>query len=219
MPARWSRLAPLTGVLFVAFAVASFPVSSNTPNSDASGARVIAFYEAHQSSQRVSDVLFVVASVFLMFFAGSLRGYLRRTPAAEALSAVVLAGAVPLAVGIALFSGLDFALADVPSHLEPAAAQALNVLNNDLFFPIAVGGGVFGIASGLAILRGAPLPKWLGWAAIVIGIASMTPAGFPALLAFFVWTVIVSILVYLRSAPGAAAGSAAAPGIAGAPSA
>jgi hypothetical protein len=190
---------------------AGFAISSKTPNSDASSARVIAFYEAHQSRQRASDLLVVVGGAFLLFFAGSLRGYLRRTPAAEALSAVMLAGAVLLTGGIALFSGIDFALADVPNRLDPAAAQALNVLNNDLFFPLAVGGGVFGIATGLAILRGAPLPKWLGWAALVIGIASMTPAGFGAFLAFLAWTLIVSIVMYLRTAPTTAA-SAPGPG-------
>ncbi|HEV3230128.1 MAG TPA: hypothetical protein VGY97_11685 [Solirubrobacteraceae bacterium] len=205
MLGRWSRYAPLTGVAFVALIVAGVATSNNTPNSDASGQKVLAFYQAHHSSQQTGDFLFALAVVFLVFFTGSLRGYLRRTPAAEALSAVVLAGAVLLGTGLLIFSGLDFALSDVPSKLDPAAAQALNLLDNDLFFPVAAGGCIYGIAAGLAILRGAALPDWLGWVAIVIGIAAATPAAFPALIAFAVWTVVVGILVYMRTGADATA--------------
>ncbi len=79
----------------------------------------------------------------------------RREPAAEALSALVLAAAAVLTVGVTIFAGIEFSLAADPSHLEPAAAQALNVLGNELFFPLAIGASAFGIAAGLAILRGA----------------------------------------------------------------
>jgi hypothetical protein len=200
MSQRLSRLtAPLTGLLFVGLTLAGVAMSNNTPSSDASGASVIAFYEAHRNSQRVSDILLVFASLFLVFFAGSLRGYLRRKPAAEAASALVPVGAALLAVGLTVVSGIDYALADVPSHLGAGAAQALNVLDNDVFFTVLVGGGVFGIASAVAILRGATLPKWLGWVAVVLGIAMMTPAFWLAGIVLFVWVLIVSTLIYLRS--------------------
>jgi hypothetical protein len=74
------------------------------------------------------------------------------------------------------------------------------VLSNDLFYTLPVGGCVFGIASAVAILRGAALPNWLGWAAVVIGIGMATPAFWIAAIALFVWILIVSALVYLRSA-------------------
>ena len=200
MSQRLSRLtAPLTGLLFVGLTLAGVAMSNNTPSSDASGTSVIAFYEAHRNSQRVSDILLVFASLFLVFFAGSLRGYLRRKPAAEAASALVPVGAALLAVGLTVVSGIDYALADVPSHLGAGAAQALNVLDNDVFFTVLVGGGVFGIASAVAILRGATLPKWLGWVAVVLGIAMMTPAFWLAGIVLFVWVLIVSTLIYLRS--------------------
>ena len=128
----------------------------------------------------------------------------------------MLAGATLLVAGVGIFSGLDLALADVPSRLSPAAAQALNVLNNDMFFLVAAGGCVFGISSGLAILRGARLPKWLGWVAIVIGIISVSPLGFIGFLASMVWTVLVSILMYMRS--GVATQAPPAPSAAGAAS-
>ena len=197
---RWSRLAPLTGVAFAVLAVTAFLSASGAPSATASGASVIAFYEAHGSSAQTSDYLWMFAFAFFLLFAGSLRNYLRRTPSAKALSSVVLAGAAALTVGATVYFGFDYALATVPSHLDPAAAQALNVLALKLFLPVSAGGLVFGIASGLAILRGAELPGWLGWAAIAIGIVTATPAGLLGLVAFILWTAIVSVLVWKRSA-------------------
>jgi len=196
---RLDRLAPLTGVVFAVLAVAAFGTASGAPSETASGTRVIAFYEAHGSSAKTSDYLWMFSLAFFLLFAGSLRGYLRRTPSAATLSSVVLAGAAVLTAGGCVYFGFDFALASVPSHLAPAAAQALNVLALKLFLPVSAGGLVFGIASGIAILRGAQLPNWLGWAAIVIGIATATPAGLIGLVAFIFWTATVSILIWKRS--------------------
>ena len=197
---RWSRLAPLTGVAFAVLAAAAFASASGAPSATASGTRVIAFYEAHGSSAQTSDYLWMLAFAFFLLFAGSLRSYLRRTPSAKALSSVVLAGAAALTVGGTVYFGFDYALATVPGHLDPAAAQALNVLALKLFLPVSAAVLVFGIASGLAILRGAELPAWLGWAAIAIGIVTATPAGLLGLVALIPWTAVVSILVWKRSA-------------------
>jgi hypothetical protein len=205
MSDRLERLAPLTGVVFAVLAVAAFGTASGAPGATASGARVIAFYEAHGSSAQASDYLWMLSLAFFLLFAGSLRGYLRRTPSAAALSSVVLAGAAVLTAGGCVYFGFDYALATVPSHLAPAAAQALNVLALKLFLPVSAGGLVFGIAAGLAILRGSQLPKWLGWTAIVIGIIMATPAGLIGLVAFVFWTATVSILIWKRgSAPSKA---------------
>jgi hypothetical protein len=194
---RWGRFAPFTGMVFVVLIVVSIAVSANTPDSDASGVRVISFYTTHRSSVQASDILFGLAAVFFAFFAGSLYGFVRRPPAAQTLAAVGLGGALVFAVGMAIFAGLGFALADVPGKLSPGAAQALNVLENDLFMPFAVGSIVFGVAMGLAIVRGRELAPWLGWALLALGILSV--AVFPLYLVLLVWIVVVSILLYRRT--------------------
>ena len=84
---------------------------------------------------------------------------------------------------------------DAPTHLSPAAAQTLNLLSNDMVPTSAAGFSAFGIASGLAILRGAALPGWLGWISILIGVVIVTPAEFVAAIALAVWIIIVSILI------------------------
>ena len=203
MANRLSRLAPLTGALFSVLGLAAFLSSHTPPGVSASGSSVIVFYKAHSSGQQSSDLLWAFAWIFLLFFAGSLRSYMRRTPETEGLSALLLAGAAVMAAGGATYFGFDYTLAVSADHLQPAAAQALNLLALKLVFPLAVGGCVFAVASGVAILRGAPLPKWLGWLAIVIGIVLASPAAVVALIVVFVWVGIVSVLVWHRGTAAA----------------
>ena len=203
---RWVRVAaPVTAVLYVALMVVAVALSGSTPDSNARPLRVISFYVKHGTDQRASDILFVLAALFLVFFAGILRGYLRRSREAETASALVLSGGVLLAVGLSVLSGIDYALADVPRQLTPAAAQALNILGNDVFYTLPVGGCVFGISAAVAILRGRTLPSWLGWVMIVIGIALATPALWIAAIALLIWSLVVGGLLFARPAEVAVA--------------
>jgi hypothetical protein len=210
MSDRTSRLAPLTGVVFALLVIAAIVVGGGeTPKANASPVKVIAYYGSHRSEIEASAILFGLAFLFLVLFSGALRSYLRSTPGAEGLSAIVLGGGVLMAAGVLVGVGIEYGLAHNLARLTPAAAQALNFLENEIFLPVIGGAFLFAITSGLAILRGAPLPKWLGWVAIVLGIAVLLPpASFPALLVFAVWTVTVSILMYRRSGPPASSGPA-----------
>ncbi|MGA8363210.1 MAG: hypothetical protein WB709_01675 [Solirubrobacteraceae bacterium] len=201
MTDRWSRLAPLTGVLFgIIVVVAIVTGGGETPDANARPARVIAYYGTHRSEVEMSAILFALAFLVLLLFAGVLRSYLRRTPAAEGLGSLALAGAVLMAAGALIGTGVEYGLAHQLHHLGPEVAQTLNFLDNELFLPVLAGAFVFGISSGLAILRGAALPKWLGWVAIVLGVVALIPpTGFFALLGFVIWTVIASILMYRRT--------------------
>ncbi|MEA2471665.1 MAG: hypothetical protein QOE38_2664, partial [Thermoleophilaceae bacterium] len=91
------------------------------------------------------------------------------------------------------------------------AAQALNMVALKLILPLVVGLFVFGLASGLAILRGTQLPKWLGWAALAIGIIAVTPVGFVGLGLLILWTPTVGVLVWRRSRSNSASPSAESP--------
>jgi len=195
---RAARLVPFTGVVFAVLSLAGMATAQPPPGVKASGEQVLAFSKLHAGSQRVADGLLIAGFAFFLFFVGSLRAHLRRSPEAEAASTVALAGAGVLAGGVAVYIGLDAASNAAPYALAPAAAQALNVLAMQLVYPVLVGGFVFGIAAGAAILRSRRLPAWLGWASIVIG---LTPVWILQFLLLYVWAVVVSILLYRRSDP------------------
>ncbi len=209
-----TRLAPLTGVLFAVIVVAAFITSSGeTPKASAATPTIRAYFAVHRSAIETSTILFVLAFLVVVLFAGSLRSYLRRTPRVEGLSALVLAGAVLMAAGAAVVGGVEYGLAHQLPHLGPEAIKALNLLDSELGLSIAVGAFIFGISGGLAIVRGAELPTWLGWVAIVLGIAALIPPiGLVSLLGFVVWSAVVGVLMYLRSgdvADGSIEGAAA----------
>jgi hypothetical protein len=207
MSDRWGRLAPLTGVLFGLMMVAAVIAnSSEAPKASASPAQVVVRYAKHRSEIETSAILFALAFLVLVLFAGSLRSYLRRAAAAEGFSALVLAGAILMAAGALSISGVEYGIAHNLGNLTPEMTKTLNFVANELFLPLIGGGFVFGVGAGIAIVRGAALPNWLGWVAIVIGICALIPpVSFPSLLAFLLWTVVTAILVYQRSSSDKAA--------------
>ena len=52
------------------------------------------------------------------------------------------------------------------------------------------------------------LPAWVGWLGFVLGLISLTPAGFFAFLVVLVWIAIVSVMLYQRQGPAAPAQTA-----------
>ena len=55
------------------------------------------------------------------------------------------------------------------------------------------------MSAGLAIIRGALLPVWLGWVALVLGIVALIPPiGFGAFIGFVVWSLVVGIIMFMR---------------------
>lgn len=122
-----------------------------------------------------------------------------------------MAGA--LETGNLSVTSIEYGLAHHLRDLGPSTAQTLSFLSNELFLVVIAGGFLFALSAGLAILRGGQLPKWLGWVAVVLGVFFVIPPLiFPALLGTLLWSLIVSAMFYMRSAPSPAAPSVAAPG-------
>ncbi len=196
MAQRWERWASLTGAVFAILLVVSFVVSGETPGVDDSAQEVVSFYSDNEAQVLIAAILSGLSAVFFLFFVGSLGSVLRSAEGATAgLSAVALAGGVVAAVGVLIFAGLMFTLGDAADTLEPAAIQTLNALNADFFFPLAGGLATLLFATGLVAVRRRALPGWLGWAALVIAVATFTPLGFFAFLASIAWVLVASLVL------------------------
>jgi hypothetical protein len=200
MEDRRIRYVALTGVVWAVLAIAGvFASGGETPNADASPAKVITYYESHSSEIKASAVLFTLAFLFFLLFCGTLRAFLRRNPANEPLATLMLVAAAVITVSAGIGGGVELGIADNIHRLAPAAAQALNVVNNEVFLPVLVAGFVFGLCSGLAILRGSLLPRWLGWVALVMAVVFVIPpVVFVGLLLLVLWSLVVSVLMFLR---------------------
>jgi hypothetical protein len=215
MPDRWTQRAPWTGIVAVVLVVVSFIVAGESPDFDASTRDVFNFYNGDQTAQVIASIALLYGAILLVFFAAALRSALR---GAEALSTLVLIGGALEALGMTVFSGLTFTLADLANsdhlgRIDPGTLQSLNALNSDFFFPLVIGTAIFLLSAGLAVLRTNALPRWMGWVALLLGILTVTPVGFFSFLVSGLWIIVAAVLLLQggRAAPATGGGVAGAP--------
>ncbi|MFY9930817.1 MAG: hypothetical protein WAK82_22725 [Streptosporangiaceae bacterium] len=200
MSAWLSKWAPASGVLAAVLVAIAFFASPHTPGDDATGAQVIAFYRSHHTSDFLFDIIGGLAVLFLVLFAVALARQVRTGD--RWLAHGALAGAVFGGVGFLTSIGFDSVLAQDYNHLTLASAQTLNLLDNDFFLPILVGFALFGILTGLAVVVGRILPKWMGWVMFVFGLATLAgPIGFFGLLATLLWVLVAGIWMVRQGPP------------------
>jgi hypothetical protein len=202
-------LAPLTGALAVVACVGSAVIVGETPDAtEESGQQVVEFYVDNKDQVMGGSFLFGLGGLLFMFFGGWLRRLLRDAEGPNGiLSAVAFGGTVVFAVGVGVSATLGFALADTADDIDPVALEALNALQWNYFIPFAIGLSAVLVSSGLSIIRHGALPAWLGWVALIIGIAAYTPAGFFAAILGGLWILVVSIMCAIQRR-GAPAGTA-----------
>ena len=196
------KLAPLTGVLFFLVLLASVLIGGNSLDAKSSAAKVLAYAAAHKGKLETSGVLTVLSVFIGVIFYGQLRDYLRRHEGSRGWTATAFGGVILFAASGALSAGVNFALTDSPSHLNPAAAQALFLVNQDVTGGLSLAGiALLFFCFGWAIRDSALLPKWLGWVALPLTLAALIPpVGFFAFVGAGVWTLIVSIAMWRRLA-------------------
>jgi hypothetical protein len=196
---RWERLAPLTGVAFFVLIAITFALSNDTPDTDSSTADTVSYWSAHDSRLIAATIVGTFAVIFLVWFGASLRSALMRAEGGEGrLSTLAFAGVLIIGISGGIANSLQFTVADTVGDIPAASTQTLSVMSEDFFLPFLAGITILLFASAFCTLRFGALPKWLGWAAIVIGVVTVTPAGFVGFLASFVWVLVVSIVLFQR---------------------
>ena len=201
------RFAPLTGVVFVVLVIVATFVLGETPAADDPLEDAVNFWYDNKDSAIAASIMGAVASAFLLWFAGTLRGALADAEGgSRRLANTAFGGAVVGTAGWLMLVAFTFAAADTVGDVAPEVTQALSVAQADLFFPLAAGFAVFLLASGLAIVRWGALPVWTGWVALVLGVAALTPAGFFAIVVMLAWIVAVSLLLFMAATPAPARG-------------
>src|SRR5262245_53966407 len=154
------KLVALSGVLAVLLIVGAFIVGGETPDDDASLNEIADFYIDNDSDQMVAAGLLGLAAFFFLVFSTTLAGVLRRAQNdTGGPSALSFAGGIVFAVGLTIFAGLAFSAGTVADDLDPVALQTLNVLNNNMFFPLALGVAAFSVGSGVGVIKTGVLPK------------------------------------------------------------
>jgi hypothetical protein len=203
-----SRFVPLSGILAVIVIVVAGAIAGESPDGDDSLREIVSFYRENDGDQMLGSALFAWGAAFFLVFVSTLWKALRAAEGERrGASTLALAGGTIVVVGMTVFAGIGFTLGDFGDELNPVALQALNALNSDLFFPLAVGTAAFLVGAGVSMVQTGALPRWLGWVAIVLAVFAITPLGFVSVLAMGIWTLIVSVLL-VRAQPAPPASSA-----------
>ena len=194
--------APLGGVGFLIIAIIAIALGGEPPDAGHEADEIVSHYLDNKDSIEISSLLAAPAGMFLVFFSAALSRAVRLADELSVLPAVIIVGASFIAVGIAIDSTIQFAIAEAADDIEPTSVQTLEALWDNDFIPIAMGVITLLLSSGLAIVRTGVLPKWLGWVAIALVVLGLTPAGFVAFLGGGVWIAIVSIMLTMRARAG-----------------
>jgi hypothetical protein len=209
----WERLAAATGIVFVVLSLAAFIIGGQPGDQD-----VVEFMVGNRRPLLTQAYLFGLSTVFFIWFLGSVRSHLRLSEGGTGrLSAVAFAGGITVVTLLLLSGTVNTALADgIARDADPdttRALYALVVLASDLtWFPVAIFSG----ATTLVAIRHKALPGWLAWfgaalalssviatSAIVVDTGPLSSAGIignVALLLFFLWLVLLSIVLIQNAA-------------------
>lgn len=170
---RWQRWgaasgfgAILTGAVALMFERG--PLSASDPV-----AKMVAYYADNHDALRAQALLFVIGAGFFLWFAGSLRSFLRRAEDGSARLSNTAYGAgvastVVTLVALSFQVGLAGAARDTGLPALVGTMDALFVIAN---LPLAV----MLLAVAVVTFRAAAFPAWLGCLSIVAALAQVVP--------------------------------------------
>ncbi len=202
--ARWAALG---GILYVVlFIIGTILIFSGEPGSDASPAKVIAYYSDSGHRDRIS-IGWVVGGLgvfFFLWFLSSLRRTVRRHEGEDGfLTALTTIGGVVYAslafAALAVNMGIRTMSDDTYHHqVFPGLIHAANDAGYVLHATGGAGASAMIIAASLAALRAAVVPAWAGWLGVAAGILALASIVFFPQAAVAIWILIVSGLIFAR---------------------
>jgi hypothetical protein len=210
MGTRSTRIAALSGVVFVVLLAVGFVLGSGSPSTSSSATKVQSYFVTHKGRIGGAGLLTMLAVLFGMFFFGYLRAYFRSQHGAEWLATVFFGGAIIFAVSGTLGAGFDLAAADHPAALSASSLQLLNILQSNVgYTAICAGLAVMYFAAGFVIYKTKLLPGWLAWVSWLLGLLSATFfLGFIAFIGTALWSLYVSLTLAARNPALEAVGGA-----------
>jgi hypothetical protein len=207
----WERLAALSGLVAVALWVIGVVLEevSNLPGEDPN--EILSWFQDESNTILSGAFIFMLGSLFFLIFIGALRVRLVRAESESAFLSAIAFGAGLVVVALTLLiPGPNLAGALAEDDLTPEAAQALTVVDDAFFVGAELAAALLLVATGLAILRYGALPRWVAWISFLFALwLLIPPIGWAGLLVGVpLWTIIVAVLLWMRSGDESAAARA-----------
>lgn len=177
MTDRFKRLAAPASAVVMVGAVLTALFMPQSPDSTASGAKVIAFFEHHHTAEYVAAFALCYAAAAGVLFFVSVAGFLRAR-GSQVLAATTAVGSAIFAGGLLLGAGTLAAVNDAPGRMSADVARTLNIIQDDVFAPALFAGlGIAVLSIGVASLRTKALPKALGIITTIVGVVVLSGIG------------------------------------------
>ena len=176
---NWERWAAATGIGYVVAATLAFLIVPDPPSVDEGSEFILNFFAANDSDLMWQSFFFGLASVFLLWFAGTLAGALRRAEGDQGgrLPAIIVASAASATalflLGITAFG----AVASGVEVMDQGVAYGLFHLGNYAFVMTDFPAAAFVWAVSLGIARTVFLPTSVAWVGGIVGLLLLVNAG------------------------------------------
>jgi hypothetical protein len=206
-----NRFMWLIGLVAAALIFVSFgPLSSGSPNENASGATVAHWYNTHVNAQWASIWLVGLALFLLLIFVTQLRTVLVQAGDQRLWPNMTFASGILLIGGIIVAGSFEVTIILAAHNQDFAVAHFVNFYSQNNELLILAGLDFLTLSTGLAILLNrsvAPLPKLLGWYSILVGVVGVAgPLSFFALLGFPIWLLAIGIVIAVKQSRGTLGG-------------
>lgn len=210
---RLERWSPLSGIGFAILFVLGGVFYQGVPSIDASDEAIVAYYtdSDNQLKLQASSLVLTLAAVLFIWFVGVLAGRLRSAEGGPGWLSriVVVSGAASVAVMVVgfLVQGMVIDIGDDTKAftVDPDTTRLLTDATYTFIFETALPlAAPLVLAASAGFLRTGLLPRWLGWAGVVVGILCVVGfLGLPMGL-FLIWIVVLAVYLVRRPAPPAA---------------
>jgi hypothetical protein len=198
---RWSRLAPLSGAIFIGmYAVAMVLIAAFEflPSPE----EAVAFFEDNSALIGIGGYIATASTFFLLWFSGSLQGYLASFERGTSrISTVALGGGVAASAMI-LISSVAFLVAAARAGGDGVIGAGNATLAYDLGTSIAGNGLPIALAAlvgatAMVSFRTGAFPRWMAWTSVVVALVLLSPINYWLLVLALPWIVLVSIRIYI----------------------
>jgi hypothetical protein len=207
---KWERWGALGGILFVVLVIASIPVSGGNAMASDSPTKILKYFHDNQDGIRIAAYLGVLASLPLIWWAGSLWSRLYR--AGDRTHRLGLIAVVGLLIGGAGNLGqtaVNAAVALELSRVGAVESKFFLVLSQTFGAGGLVGLAVLVLATSVAVFRLGAFPKWVGWLGALDGLVFLAASasiattndgigalGFLAFILWAIWLIATSVIMF-----------------------
>lgn len=207
---KWERWGALGGVLFVVLVIASIVATGGNAKPSDSPSKILKYFSDNKDGIKVSAYLSVLASVPIIWWAGSLWARLHRVgDRHNRLAVIAVLGLLIAGVGNLTQNAVSAGVALDLRSVGASEAKFFYVLSGAFGAGGLVGIAVLVFAVSVAAFRLHAFPAWVGWLGIVDGVVMLVAAysiattsdaintfGFVGFILWAVWIIATSVVMY-----------------------